>query len=121
MQQPNYEKLIVWQKGVDLAVDIYELTKKFPKDEIYGLTSQMRRSSISISSNIAEGSERNSKQEFKHFLAIAKGSCAELKTQLIISFRVNFISNEEFELIHLKILEILKMLGKFISNLVIIT
>jgi four helix bundle protein len=84
----GYEDLQVWQKAIDLAHNIYVATKAFPKEELYGLTSQMRRSSVSIASNIAEGYARNSAKEFAQFLAIACGSTAELKTQLIISGRI---------------------------------
>ncbi len=114
----NYEKLIVWQKAVDLSMRIYEVTKKFPKEEIYGLTSQMRRASVSIPSNIAEGSERNNKGEFKQFLGIAKGSTAELETQVFIAFKLKYISDIERETIKGKTIEILKILGTLIHKLI---
>jgi len=69
----NYKELKIWQKSVDLAVHVYEITKSFPKEEIYGLTSQLRRSAISISSNIAEGAGRNTKKDFSNFLGISYG------------------------------------------------
>ncbi|KKP38969.1 MAG: hypothetical protein UR28_C0011G0029 [Candidatus Peregrinibacteria bacterium GW2011_GWF2_33_10] len=115
--QSNYEKLIVWQKAVDLSVYIYKITANFPKEELYGLVSQIRRSSVSISSNIAEGAERNSKGEFKQFLGIAKGSAGELKTQLIISHKLAYFSKEIFDDLIFKLQEILMMLSKLIYTL----
>ncbi|MBK5279402.1 MAG: four helix bundle protein, partial [Bacteroidia bacterium] len=87
----NYKELKVWQKSVDLAVRIYETTKHFLREEVYGLTSQIRRSAISIPSNIAEGAGRNLKKEFNNFLAISNGSSCELETQLIIANKVDFL------------------------------
>ena len=86
----GYRELVVWQKAMDLVVIIYTFTEKFPKTEIYGLTSQMRRSAVSIPSNIAEGSKRQTKADFRNFLAIALGSAAELETQLLIANRLKF-------------------------------
>lgn len=81
----NYKKLDVWNKGLDFATGVYRVTKNFPKDELYGLISQLRRASISISSNIAEGAGRNSDKEIRQFLNISYDSCSEIETQLIIS------------------------------------
>ncbi len=92
----SYEDLQVWQKSIDLAVHIYEMTKNFPSDEKYGLISQMRRSANSISSNIAEGCSRDGLSEFQHFLSIAQGSLAELKTQIIISQRIKLLKEEKY-------------------------
>ena len=78
----GYRDLIAWQKGMELAEMVYKITNGFPKEEIYGLTSQMRRSAVSIPSNIAEGQLRTSQKEFAQFVSIALGSCAELSTQL---------------------------------------
>ncbi len=91
----KFKELKVWQKSVDLAVDIYALTKKFPSDERFGLISQIIRCAISIPSNIAEGAGRNSNNEFNHFLGITVGSSFELETQLIISQKLNFISEDD--------------------------
>ncbi|MEX1262311.1 MAG: four helix bundle protein [Balneolaceae bacterium] len=90
----NYKELKVWNKSVNLATDIYKQTKNFPKSEIYGITSQIRRSAISISSNIAEGAGRSGKKEFKHFLNISNGSAFELETQIIISKKLEYISDQ---------------------------
>jgi four helix bundle protein len=90
-----HHKLNVWQRAIDLVTDIYKLTEEFPKEEIYGLTSQMRRAAVSIPSNIAEGAARGSKAEFRKFLAIAQGSISELETQIIISSKLGFCTTEE--------------------------
>jgi four helix bundle protein len=105
----NYKDLIIWQKSVELAVYIYEITKAFPKEEIYGLVSQLRRSAVSIASNIAEGAGRNSKKDFNNFLGIANGSSCELETQIIISHRTNLLDKTKLEIIQDKIGEIQKM------------
>lgn len=86
----SHKELKVWQKGIELVKSIYEITKSFPANEQFGLTSQMRRTAVSIPSNIAEGCGRNSNKELTHFLYIALGSAAELETQLIISHDLNF-------------------------------
>jgi four helix bundle protein len=93
----KFKELNVWQKSVDLAVDVYSLTKKFPPDERFGLISQLNRCAVSIPSNIAEGAGRNSKNEFNHFLGISVGSAFELETQLVISQRLNFINSKQLE------------------------
>ena len=105
----NYKDLIIWQKAVDLSVKVYEITKVFPKDEIYGLTSQMRRCAVSIASNIAEGSGRNSKKDFNHFLGIAYGSSCELETQAIIAERAGFMEKVVLNVMQQNIYEIQKM------------
>ena len=90
-----HHKLKVWQRAIDFVTDIYKLTEEFPKEEIYGLTSQMRRAAVSIPSNIAEGAARGSKAEFRKFLAIAQGSISELETQIIINSKLGFCSTVE--------------------------
>ena len=90
----NYKQLKIWDKSIDLVVDVYKATAEFPKEEKYGLTSQMRRSAVSIPSNIAEGAGRNSDKEFCHFLSNAHGSSFELETQVIVSERLELISKE---------------------------
>ena len=91
----THKDLEVWKNSIDLVTSVYEITKTFPKYELYGLTSQIRRSAVSIPSNIAEGAGRNHNKEFIQFLYIALGSLAELETQLIISNKIQFL-NEEF-------------------------
>ncbi len=99
MLQLNHKKLDVYKKSIDLVMIIYSLTKKFPKSELYGITSQMKRAAVSISSNIAEGASRFSKKERIRFYEIARSSLVELDTQLEISIKLNFIDqNEEKEL-----------------------
>jgi four helix bundle protein len=88
----SYLDLKVWKLSMDLAVLIYEITNSFPRQETYGLSSQMRRCATSIPSNIAEGSARHSKRDFRHFVAIARGSSAELNTQILLSRRLGYSS-----------------------------
>jgi four helix bundle protein len=88
-----YQDLIAWQKATELALEIYRCTRNFPKDELYGLTSQMRRAAISIASNIAEGKGRYSLKEFAQFLYRARGSLLELQTQLFIAGELNYLES----------------------------
>ena len=92
----GYREQFIWKRSIDLAVKCYELTDNFPKSEVYGLTSQIRRSGVSTASNIAEGYGRKTKNEYIHFLHIALGSLRELDTQLIIAQRVRLANNELF-------------------------
>ena len=105
----NYKKLNVWVSSISLVKNIYKLTRKFPKDEMFVLTQQLRRAAISIPSNIAEGAGRNSNAQFKNFLQISIGSCYEAKTQLIISKELEYISEEELETISKELDSIMKM------------
>ena len=107
----------IWQKGIEVVKDIYILTKKFPKEELYGLTSQMRRSAISIPSNIAEGFRRYHNKEYKQFLYIALGSCAELETQIIIANELNYISDDDKSAVIEEIKYICRMTVKLINKL----
>jgi four helix bundle protein len=93
----NFRNLLIWQKAMTLVTQIYKFTKKFPKDELFGLTSQIRRCSISIPSNIAEGYGRSSDPEMLRFLNIATGSLFELQTQLEIAFNIEYIDRETFD------------------------
>lgn len=90
----NVKELKIWNKAIDLAVKIYDVSGQFPSDERFGLISQTRRSAVSISSNISEGAGRNSKGEFIQFLGIANGSSYELQTQMVIAERLGFITTE---------------------------
>jgi four helix bundle protein len=92
----SYREQFIWQRGVKLAINCYRLTENFPKSELYGLTSQIRRSAVSVPSNIAEGYGRRTQNEYIHFLHIALGSLRELDTQLIISKEVGLASPELF-------------------------
>jgi len=95
MKVRDYKDLKVWEKGIGIAERVYSLTEMYPKNEMYTLTSQMRKAAVSIPSNIAEGFARQSTKEYRHFLYISLGSCAELETQLIISDRRRYVSNKE--------------------------
>lgn len=113
----NFRKLKIWDRSVELATVIYDITKNYPKVEMYSIVSQMRRSVVSVSSNIAEGSGRQSKKEFKHFLNIAKGSSYELETQLTISRNLGFISQNTFKEIIASLVELHKMIHSLIKTL----
>jgi four helix bundle protein len=91
-----HEKLDVWKKAVDFVVDVYKATEKFPADEKFGLTSQIRRASVSIPANIAEGAGRKSNKEFLNFLSIAQGSASEVSTEILIAYRLEYIESEAF-------------------------
>jgi four helix bundle protein len=104
-------------KAIDFCLDIYKLTGSFPSDEKFGLTSQLRRAGVSVPSNIAEGSGRNSDKEFIHFLSIATGSSYEVETQLIIAHRLGYIKEEEIQEATLKLSEIQKMIFTFSNKL----
>lgn len=111
----EYTNLDVWIETRKLTNHVYNLTKKYPKDEIFGLTNQMRRSAISIPSNIAEGCGRNTSKETIHFLFIARGSLYELETHLFLSLDQNYINNEEIETVLLQITVCKKLLNGFIN------
>jgi four helix bundle protein len=109
----NYTDLTVWQKAMDLTAQVYDITKKMPKEEVYGLTSQMRRAAVSIPSNIAEGQARHSKKEFIHFLKIAQGSKAELETQLLLCVRIGYFADTDIS----DMLNLLQEIGKMLTTL----
>lgn len=113
----NFKELLVWQRSIDFVTEIYRTTEAFPKDEIYGLLSQIRRAAVSIPSNIAEGNSRRSKPDYVQFLKISRGSCAEVETQLIISKNLKFLNENEHLKLNEKIIEISKMLNGLINSL----
>ena len=113
----SYKDLIVWKKSLKLAVDVYQVTKKFPREELYGLVSQMRRAAFSIPSNIAEGYARYSTAEYKRFLKISFASGAELETQLLIAKETKLINSEDFERVDKLLTEVMKMLNALIGKL----
>jgi four helix bundle protein len=115
----NFKDLIVWQKSIDLTTKIYSITKGFPSDERFGLTSQIRRAAVSVPSNIAEGAGRESNKEFKHFLSISLGSVFELEAQIIISHRLNLIDDSKVEDIQFRISEIQKMIFSLERSLIV--
>jgi four helix bundle protein len=96
----GFRTLKAWQKGYELTREVYRLTKKFPKEELYGLTSQLQRAAVSIPANIAEGYERNHRKEYLQFLYIAKGSLGEVETYLLLSKDLVYISGGEFSSIN---------------------
>jgi four helix bundle protein len=106
MKTFSFEKLIAWQKARELASEIYKTTKLFPKDELFGLTSQMRRCAVSIASNLAEGSGRNSMKDKARFTEIAFGSALELLNQLILSFDFEYLEEQKYIAIREKITEV---------------
>ncbi|MEK7606000.1 MAG: four helix bundle protein [Patescibacteria group bacterium] len=114
---PSYRELLVWQKAILLCTEIYKLTHSFPREEIFGLTSQIRRSCVSIPSNIAEGRYRSSRKDFLQFLRIAYASGAELETQLEIAQNVLKIPPERFKTSKKLLDEIMRMLNVIIQKL----
>ncbi|MBM2817519.1 MAG: four helix bundle protein [Parcubacteria group bacterium] len=113
----SYKDLIVWQKAMELVMSVYELTAHFPKEEIYGLSSQMKRSSVSIPSNIAEGRRRGTRKDYRQFLIVAYGSGAELETQIEIAKMLTLGKNINYDTINRLLEEVMKMLNKLISSL----
>jgi four helix bundle protein len=113
----DYHDLTVWQRSIELTVCIYELTRSFPKDELYGLISQMRRASVSVASNIAEGRGRLTPGEFRQFLGLAQGSTYELQTQLLVARKLGMGSEEAINQAESLGNEVSKMLGSFIQTL----
>lgn len=113
----SYQDLIVWQKAVALVVEVYRVTEKFPKSEMYGLTSQMRRAAVSIPSNIAEGRRRGSRADFRNFLLHAFGSGAELETQVLFAKRLQFGQQSDFVVLDEVLDEIMRMLNRMITGL----
>lgn len=113
----NYRELTVWNKAMDLTTLIYKIVEKFPREEMYGLISQMKRSAISIPSNIAEGNKRGTRADYRHFLIIAMGSGAELETQIEIAKRLNFISNTDIAIVNDVLEQVMKMLNVMITKL----
>lgn len=93
----SYRDLVVWQKAMDLVIEAYRLTARFPKEEMYGLVRQMREAAVSIPSNVAEGQGRKSTREFRHHLSISAGSLQELETQLLVAGRLSYASKDDVE------------------------
>lgn len=112
----SYRDLIVWQKSIRLVKNIYVATKSFPKEELYGLTNQLKRCAVSIPSNIAEGYGRNSTGDYKRFLHVAVGSLYELQTQIETSFQLKYLDKANFESITVLCTEIDKMLYALIQK-----
>jgi four helix bundle protein len=117
MKTRSHRDLIVWQRSMDLVVAVYELTEEYPKSELYGLTSQTRRSAVSIPSNIAEGRRRGSKKDYRQFLIRSYASGAELETQLEIAKRLPFGKTLNFSEVDSLLDEVMRMLNKMTRNL----
>ena len=117
MKVKDYKDLHIWQKGIEIVDKIYSATNGFPKIELYGLTTQMRRSAVSIPSNIAEGFVRKHTKEYKQFLYVSLGSCAELDTQVIIADKRNYVAKEKLEELSEDINHESRMIASFINKL----
>ena len=114
----SYKDLLIWQKGIKITEKVYLITNNFPQNELFSLTNQKRRASVSTSSNIAEGFDRNSTKSYMNFLKISRGSLYELETQLIIADRLNYMSgNELFKSINDLLSEEGKMINSYINKL----
>ena len=113
----NFKNLKIWKKGIDLVVNVYNKIDHFPKEELFGLTSQIKRSAISIPSNIAEGSGRGTDKDFNRFLDVALGSSFELETKLIIAHRLKFLNDENFTWLNEQLDEEQKMIIGFQKTL----
>ena len=107
----NFKELIVWQKSIQLVVLVYKTTKNFPSEEKYALSNQMNRAAVSIPSNIAEGHMRNTNKDFRQFVSIARGSCAELETQCILAQQLGYVDQNLYTTLTGSIEEIAKMLS----------
>ena len=112
----THKDLKVWKESIDFVTLLYKVTDSFPKSELYGLTSQLRRAAVSIPSNIAEGASRNHKKEFIQYLYISLASASEVDTQLVISSNLNFINEKELSILSNKLNEISKMLQGLIKS-----
>ena len=117
MEAKSHKDLTVWQKSISLCEEIYKLTDGFPSREMYGRSAQMRRASVSIPSNIAEGRNRGSRKDYAHFLHMSYGSAAELETQLLIAEKLGFCKNEDCTRARTLIIEVSKMLHVMIEKL----
>jgi four helix bundle protein len=112
----SFRDLIVWQRAIDLTTEIYRMTESFPRTEIYGLTSQVRRAAVSVASNIAEGAGRSSKREFRQFLVTARGSICEVQTQLIIADKLGFADKGKLSGIESAASEVARMLNGLLRS-----
>lgn len=117
MEKIGYKKLVVWQKADDLAYAVYLATRTFPKEEIYGITSQLRRATLSVPTNIVEGYGRQGKKELKHFVNIALGSLAEVEYLLDFSLRIKYLSADEYNKLHELRAGVGRLLWKFYTSL----
>ncbi len=113
----NFKDLLVWQKSIDFADEVYDTTENFPKSEVFGLANQMRRAAVSVASNIAEGSARHSRRDFVRFLRQSRGSLAELETQITLAVRRRYMTREVGTKLFVLTIEIERMLSGLITSL----
>jgi four helix bundle protein len=113
----SYKDLVAWQKAMDLVTDVYKVTRAFPKEEVYGLTSQLRRAAVSVPSNIAEGQGRKGDGEFKHFLRLALGSLMEVETQIMIAERLGYLAPDSSQALLRNTGEVGKIMNGLIKSL----
>jgi len=113
----DFRQLKVWEKAHQVALAIYKATKEFPKEELYGLTSQIRRASMSIPTNISEGCGRNTDAEFARFLQIAIGSAGETEYQLLLSHDLGFLNKEQYDKLNIEVTEVKRMLASLLRTL----
>jgi four helix bundle protein len=113
----THEKLEVWRKSVDFVVNVYKASENFPNEEKFGLTSQIKRASVSIPANVAEGAARTSNKEFLHFLSIAQGSASEVSTEILIAFRLGFLEENKYSDLLANSDEIGRMISGFSQHL----
>lgn len=113
----DFHNLLIWERSHQLTLDIYKVSQSFPKDELFGLTSQIRRAVSSVATNIAEGSGRNSSKDFAHFLQIAIGSASEVEYELLLAHDLKYINSEEYERLTKEVVAIRKMIIKYQSEL----
>jgi four helix bundle protein len=117
MGMHNFRELKIWQRSMGLAEEVYKSTGAFPKEEIYGLSSQLRRCAVSVPSNISEGAGRATNKQFRHFLEFSMGSCNEIQTQIELANRFNYISKELTDRIIDEALQVYKMILAFYNSL----
>ena len=113
----DFRKLNVWKKAHELTLEIYQVTRKFPKEELYGITNQIRKAAVSVPNNIAEGCGRNSEKELQRFSTIAMGSASEVEYLLLLSFDLKYLLKAEYQKLDEKTIEVKKMLSRFIVSL----
>ena len=113
----DFHNLLIWKRNHQLTLDIYKISQYFPKDELFGLTSLIRRAVSSVATNIAEGCGRNSNKDFAHFLQIAIGSASEVEYELLLAHDLKYINNEEYERLTNEVVAIRKMIIKYQSEL----
>lgn len=116
MSKSNYRELVVWEKARQLAVNIYHVTRAFPRDEVFGLTQQMRRAAVSVVSNIAEGHGRRSARNILSFLAISRGSLLELETHVVIATDLDYIDSDRSESLEGEVLDVVRLLNGLIRH-----